>query len=234
MCGATSAQTQLQTEQSDFYKQAIQQQSTVYGEDQALLSKMEAVYEPILNAGPNQKGFSAAEDNDLNSEAVTQTAESYNAAKKAVGNQIAAEGGTGMPSGESDELKQETAESAANQRSTELSQIEQADYSQGYDEWKTAAAGLSGVAADLSPTSYSGAATGAGSAAATTADQIAEENNSWVNAAIGAAGEVGAAAATFSDGSVPTLDTEGGADPIRVNVPLMNIPMPTGPAPNVF
>lgn len=240
MCGATSAQNTLQTEQTQFYQQAQQEQSTVYGEDQDLLAKMESVYEPILNAGPNQKGFSQAEDNNLNTQAVEGTAENYSAAAKAVGEETGAAGGgdTYLPSGGATQLKEETANSAASQESSEESQIQQADYAQGYNEWQTAAEGLSGVASDLSPTAYSTAATNAGSAASTTANDIAQENNSWINAAIGAAGTIGGAAVgDFSFGSSPAvLNTTGGADPLGLNAPsLPALPssFSSGPAPTV-
>lgn len=193
MCGASDEQKQLDQEQTEFYNQAMQQQSQVYGEDQQILQAMTGIYEPILAAGPNQQGFSAAEKNSLDTQAIEGTAQNYQGAAKAVNEQIASEGGgnTYLPSGAATQLKAETAAASAQQESSEEQQITQADYQQGYNEWQQAASGLSGVASELNPVGYSGAATGAGSAAATTANQIAEENNSWINAAIGAAGAVG-------------------------------------------
>jgi hypothetical protein len=61
MSGPSAAQQQLQTEQADFYQQAIQQQETTYGEDQSILKMMTGIYEPILAKGPNQEGFSTGE-----------------------------------------------------------------------------------------------------------------------------------------------------------------------------
>ena len=75
MCGATAAQTNLQNEQAQFYQTANQEAAQTYGEDQALLQQMQSVYAPILAKGPNQEGFSAAETQDLNSQAVEGTAE---------------------------------------------------------------------------------------------------------------------------------------------------------------
>jgi hypothetical protein len=193
MSGPSAAQQQLQTEQADFYQQAIQQQETTYGEDQSILKMMTGIYEPILAKGPNQEGFSTGEVNDLNSQAVTGTAQNFSQAAKATNEALAAEGGgdAGITSGAADELKQQVGESAAAEESQQESQIKQADYSQGYNEWETAAAGLGEVSGQLNPTGYSGAATSAGSAASTTANEIAQEDNGWINAAIGAAGSIG-------------------------------------------
>lgn len=198
MCGASSQQKQIEQEQSAFYQQAIQQQSQTYAEDQQILQYMQGIYEPILAKGPNQEGFSTQEVNSLNAQAIEGTAKNYSAAGKAVSEQLAAEGGgdTYLPSGASAQLRGEVATSAAQQQSAEEQQIVQANYQQGYNQWLAASEGLGGVAAQLNPTGYSGAATAAGSAAGTTANQIAQENNSWINAAIGAAGSIGAGFAT--------------------------------------
>jgi hypothetical protein len=204
MCGSTSSQNNLDAEQTAFYQQAQQQQATVYGENQQILSYMTGLYEPILAKGPSQQGFSQAENTSLNSQATEGTAQNYQNAAKAVGEQTAAEGGgnTYLPSGAATQLKAETAASAAQQESSEQEQITQANYNQGYSEWEQAASGLGGVASDLNPTAYSSSATSAGSAAASTANQIASENNSWINAALGAAGAVGGAVVDQNPGGL--------------------------------
>lgn len=204
MCGASSQQNQVESEQNEFYQQAIQEQSQVYGEDQQILQYMSGIYEPILAKGPNQQGFSTTQLNSLNTTAVEGTAQNYSQAAKAVGEQTAAEGGgdTYLPSGGTAQLKGEVATAAAGQESSEENQIQQADYQQGYNEWQSAAQGLSTVAGDLNPVGYSGAATSAGSATSSTANQIAEENNSWINAALGAAGSVGGAVVGENPGGI--------------------------------
>lgn len=204
MCGASSQQNQVESEQNQFYEQAMQEQSAAYSEDQEILNQMKSIYTPILQAGPNQKGFSQEEDNTLNATAVEGTAENYEQAAKAVGEQTAAEGGGDTPitSGGNTELKAQTAAASAQQESSEENQIEEADYSQGYNEWQNAATGLATVAGQLNPTAYENAATSAGSATSTTANEIAQENNSWINAAIGAAGSIGGAVVSENPGGI--------------------------------
>jgi hypothetical protein len=196
MCGATQSQTDLENQQAAFYQQATQEATTTYGEDQALLQQMQSVYDPILAKGPNQKGFSTEEEQGLNAQAVEGTAENYAGAAKSVNENLAAEGGgtNPLPSGGQEQLKEQVAESAAQTESSEEEQIQQADYAEGSRQFGQATAALEDVSGQYNPTAYSGAATGAGSAASTTANDIAEQSNSWVNAAIGAAGQIGGAA----------------------------------------
>jgi hypothetical protein len=204
MCGSTQQQTQIESEQQEEFEQEMQEQMQVYAEDQGILKQMQDIYSPILAKGPNQEGFSQDEENNLNATAVEGTAENYAQVAKAAGEGQAAEGGgdVDLPSGSQEELKAQIGAAAAGQESSEESQIKQADYAQGYSEWQTAAEGLSGVANDLNPVGYSGAATASGNAAANTANQIAEENNSWENAAIGAVGAIGGAVVDQNPGGI--------------------------------
>ena len=202
MCGATGAQTQLQDEQMQAYQQAQQMTAEQYADQQAVYAPLKAQFDKIFAAGPSAEGFSPEERNALNAQAVTGTANNYKQAATAVNEEIAGRGGGDeyAPSGAADEMKQEVANSAAQTESGQETQITEADYNQGYQEWQQAGSGLMSIAAGDNPVGYETAATGAGAAAGTTANQIAQEDNSWVNAAIGAVGEIGgglASAAKF-------------------------------------
>lgn len=204
MCGATQQQTDIANEQQQFYTNAIQQQQDAWGQDQDILSAMQSVYAPIFNKGPNQEGFSQQELNSMETGVTEGTANNYAQASKAVGENLAAEGGgnVDIASGGAAQLKAQVATSAAQTESQEQQQITQADWQQGYNEWLQAAQGMNSTAGFLNPIGYSGAATNSGSAASTTANQIAEENNSWVNAALGAAGSIGGAVVGENPGGV--------------------------------
>jgi hypothetical protein len=196
MCGSSPQQNTLQDEQMQFYQQASTEAQQTYGEDQALLQQITSVYAPILAKGPNQEGFSVAEKANLNAQATEGTAQNYAGAAKAVGESQAAEGGgnIAMPTGGQQQLQAEVAAASAGTQSQEENQITQADYQEGGQLFAQAGSALSTASGQLSPTSYTNAATGAGNAAENTANQINTENNSWINAAIGAAGAVGGAA----------------------------------------
>lgn len=198
MCGSTGAQTQLQQEQMDAYKQAQAMTAEEYAHQQAIYAPMAKQFQSIFSMGPSQEGMAAGEKDVLTSQAIEGTATNYAAAAKAVGEQMAARGGgnADITSGGEQQMKGEVAQSAAGELSREESQITQADYEKGYNQWLQASQGLTNIAAGENPLGYEQAATGAGSAAGTTANEIAQQQNSWINAAVGAAGAIGSSAIT--------------------------------------
>src|ERR1700677_2972763 len=201
MCGATGAQNQLETEQANFYQQATAEQTANYAQDQEILGALQNEYAPIFAKGPDQEGFSGAEVNNLNTQATEGTATDYNQASKALREQQAATG-VAAPTGAMEAQQAGLASSAANSEAQQRQQITQANYQQGYNEWSQAAAGLGQVSGQLNPAGYSGAATGAGEAAGNTANQIASESNSWINAALGAAGSIGTGVVAQNPGGI--------------------------------
>jgi hypothetical protein len=189
---------QLQQEQMDFYQNAISESKTAFGESQQLLSDLQGAWLPILQAGPNQYGFSDAEDAALNASAVKGTAENYERASKALNEHLAANGGVaGFDTTGGDEaLKGELASDAARQESTEQLQIKEAGYQVGRENFEKASNIWAGEITALDPVRFEDAATGSGKAAGDTAAQIAQANNAWINAAIGAVGALGSSAIT--------------------------------------
>jgi hypothetical protein len=196
MSGPSAQQIQLEDEQQQFYQQGMQEATANYGEQQDLLAQMEAVYNPILAKGPNQPGFSPAEQAALDAQAEQGTAANYSQAARAVGENIAAEGGGNnpLPAGGGTQLKEEVGESAAGQESAEEEQILQASYATGEKEFENAGSELTAASNELNPSGYETAATGEGSAAETTANQINQEKNSWMAPVLGALGSIGSGA----------------------------------------
>lgn len=193
MCGATGAQQQLQEEDIQTLQQYDQEQQTQYANQTALYAQVNSVLAPILKAGPNQQGFSTPELNDLNAQAVEGTAENYSAAAKAVNENLAAEGGGNAPitTGGQAQLKQEVAEGAAQSESQQETQIQQADYQTGQQNFQNAEEGEMAVASGENPLGYANAVTSSENAAGNEANAVASEDNSWISAALGAAGAIG-------------------------------------------
>jgi hypothetical protein len=154
---------------------------------------MAAKFQSIFNAGPNQQGFSTSELQNLNAQAVEGTATNYAAAAKAVGEQTAAEGGgtNPLPSGAQTELKEQVANSAAQNESQQETQIQGADYAQGLQNYQNAAGGLESIAAGENPLGYENAETQSGSAADTEENAIAQEDTGWESGILGAVGNIG-------------------------------------------
>lgn len=177
--GASSQQTDLANSQQNFYNTLSNDYSTQFANQSAILSSLNNSLSPIIQAGPNQFGFSSAETNTLNSQAIQGTGQQYTNAKKALSaNQAAAGGGnTTLPSGVASQQQANLASAGAAQTSNQLLGIQQAGYETGRQQYNQAVGELGSVASQYNPTGYAGQATGAGSAAAQTANEIAQENN---------------------------------------------------------
>lgn len=197
MCGATNAQEQLQQEEMQSIQQYDQMMQTQYAKQSSLYSTVTSVLQPIFNQGPNQQGMSAAEKATLDAQAVEGTAENYKMAAQAVNEQIAAEGGGGSPAittGAQQAIKSSIATSAAAEESKQETEIQEQDYALGRENFTNAEEGLMAVAGGENPLGYMQATTNQENVTNQEANAIAEEDNSWINAAIGAAGTIGAAA----------------------------------------
>jgi hypothetical protein len=204
MCGSTGQQNSveaadMQTMQE--YDTMLQQQ---YGNQQAIYGKVSSVLDPILRAGPSQQGFSTAEKNTLDAQAVGGTAQNYSQAAKAVGAQIGAEGGGNsvISSGANEELRAEVAESAAQNESNEEAQITAQDYATGRQNFQNAEQGEFEIASGDNPLGYGSLENTAESNTGSEANSIAQENNSWYTAALGAAGEIGGAVVGENPGGI--------------------------------
>lgn len=190
MCGSTGAEDATSAAQADFYNQLTSSYKTEFSQFGNIANALTSTFTPILQAGPGQEGFSAAEKNALNSNATENTASQYGNAAQAIAQQGAAQGGGNafLPSGVTQQLQAQNANAAAGSLASAKNTIVQNDYAQGQQNWLTAAQELGSTASMLNPTGFANAATGAGSAASTTENNIANQANSLWQAGIGAAG----------------------------------------------
>ncbi len=198
MCGASKEQKNIAASQSAFYTQMTAQAASVFGKASSVFADLQSTFAPIVAAGPNQQGFSAGEVQNLNNQITNNVGTSYNKAATAVNEQLAAQGGGDTPiiSSSQNKVREDLASSAASQEGSERGEVQAANYATGRQNFFNASNVLAGATNVFNPaTSMAGAATSAGTAASNTADQIASENNSWVNASIGALGGVAGAAA---------------------------------------
>ena len=177
--GASSAQNNLANQQSQFYSTLQQDYGTQFANQSAILGSLNKTLSPIVNAGPNQFGFSQGQTNNLNSQALQGTATAYaNASKNLKENQATAGGGNSLlPNGAQNQQQASLAASAANNQSNQLLGIQQQGYDVGRQNFNNAVSQLGGVAGQYNPSGYAGQATGAGNAAANTDNQIAQANN---------------------------------------------------------
>lgn len=204
MCGSTAQQNQISDTQQAFYNQLTQEYNTIFGENQGIISALTSAYMPILQAGPSQTGFSQGQENALRTQNTETVSTDYAQAQRATAQALAGRGGgnTFLPSSVNANIIASNANAAAAQRAQGEQNISLANWQQGYQNWQQAANVLAGVGGMTSPTGFSGAVTGAGSAAATTANQIAQANFAPWGALAGAAGSV---AGSFVSGGMSNL-----------------------------
>jgi hypothetical protein len=177
--GASAAQENLANEQAAFYQQLTQDYSTQFAGQQAILNTLQSTLNPIISAGPNQMGFSAAQLANLNAGAVQGTGQQYAGAKKALAEQQSAAGGGNipLPSGVASQQQAQLASSSAATASGELMDIQQKGYQQGYNQYEAAIGQLGGVANMMNPTGYASAANTSGQDAFSSATEVQKMNN---------------------------------------------------------
>ena len=192
MCGSTPEENEVSQEQADFYKTLTGEYSTIFGQNQAITGALTSAFMPILQAGPSQPGFSAQENTALNTQNTEGVATDYAQAQRATAQILAARGGgnTMLPSSVTSNILAQNANAAAATRAQGANNITLANYQQGYQNWNTAANVLGSTASLINPNSYSSSASTAGTDAATSAHQIAQDNFAPWGAVAGAAGAV--------------------------------------------
>lgn len=212
LCGASSQQNQVQAAQASAYTQMTQQAQQIFGADSGVFQQLQSSFAPTIAAGPSQKGFSDQENADLNSQAITQNGIAARNAKQAAGEGIAAQGGgnnAALQSGVDTGIENQINISSANNTANEEGQITEQNYATGRQNYDNAVGGLENATNGFNSASTAGnAATNSGQADATTANNIASQNNSWVQAVTGALGGV---AGSFVGGGLGKLLPGGGS-----------------------
>lgn len=197
MCGSTSNQNEVNNAQISFMNQLQGEYATEYGENQDVLNTLTSSLTPIINAGPNQQGYSPAELTALNSQATQGAGQAYQQEAQALGESQGAAGGGNvfMPSAATQAVKAGLGASAENNLSNQKLGITTNNYAVGRANYGNAVGALSGVPASIqSATSgAAGSVTGAGSAAASEANSIQQANDSWEGLVGGLAGSAASA-----------------------------------------
>lgn len=194
-CGASPEQKQLAQEQADFYKELKANYSKVWGQQQSILAALTKEFQPILEAGPNQKGFSSEEEAALRTQASDTTANAAQQADVALGGKMNSMGDASIPSGAKLQLESGLLNSAAQENAGLQNKITGENYAVGRENFLNAATALDTSAGMLGPSGAAGSATGAGSAANTSFKDIAAENSAWMGPVFGMIAGIGAAAA---------------------------------------
>jgi hypothetical protein len=187
----------LQNAQTAAYQQETDNMTQLFSQDKALNDEIQGVYGPIFQAGPSQLGFSTGELQNLNTTAQEGVASSFESANQAMKENVESAGGgtVQLPSGVLTKAEEGITTAGAAQASGEENQIQQADYAAGNANFNAASNALMGVGNVYNNSiAQGGVANQGGSAASTTANQIAQENEAPFASVMGALGSVAGAA----------------------------------------
>lgn len=159
-------QAELSKRQAAFFDVMTSSYNKMFEGQTAILGTLKKTFDPILKAGPNQYGLSAAEDRAIRTQASETTAQNYKMAKQAVAEGRAAQTGDAfIPKGSDAQLDAQLATAAAAQESQQQLGITQKGFEIGRAQFKDAATALGGVAQQMSPTAFAGQASTAGQTA---------------------------------------------------------------------
>lgn len=191
-CGASSQQNNIANEQAQNFSNLTSQAQSVFGSDSQIFNQLNSAFSPILSAGPGQSGFTPAQLQTMNSQAITQTGQQFRNAAQAAGERSSAAGGGTFiaPSGAAMNQQTQIAEAGAANTANALTNINLANQEQGRQNWLQAANVLGGAGNVFnSATGAGNAATGAGSSAMSGATDVANANNAWQGQLIGVLGD---------------------------------------------
>lgn len=183
--------------------------NTQFGNQQGILSSLTNTLSPILNAGPNQEGFSAAEKAGLTGQAINATAANTRSAQVQAASAVG--GNTGVTTGGQQQLQAMLASRGAEGLSNAENAINLKSAELGRENFFNAEAGLSGVAGLENPIGYAGQATGAGNSAfgsATTVQNMKNQEEAGIGGAVMGLG--GKLLGGFA-GGMGNLDNTGGS-----------------------
>ena len=196
LCGATGAQKTAQANEMKVSDLLTSDFQKIFSGNDNILQSITGALEPVVNAGPNQYGFSSAEDAALRTQATDTLAAAGRNTTNAVRSAVAANGGMNLPSGSEAAIEGSLAESEANKQAEAQLGITEKGYETGRENFfKSEGALASAPGALENPATAAGsAAEGAAGAAMQGATDIATAQNAWIAPVAGAIGAVGAAA----------------------------------------
>ena len=141
-----------------------QEQGTIFGENQAAQTALNTAWNPIIQGGPYQYGFSAPEDqllqNQIRTEGAQQTTNTINAAE--LRQQQATGGASSGPTGGTAALEALSAQTEAQQTAASLANEKLAGYSAGRQLFGEATGVKEGEVSGNNSTDYANSATDAG------------------------------------------------------------------------
>jgi hypothetical protein len=208
MCGPSKAAVEINNNIQAMSAQVTAEGNQIFGDTNTAFNQISGQLGGIVNAGPGQAGWGAAESNAVNAQIMDQAAASARNEKSAVGNSVAAIGGgnTVNPSGLETAVNLQAANNVEATKSNQLQSATEANFEQGNQNFFKAASGL-----ESAPNMFNASISANKNTMA--ADQQAQQSQSQMDAAKGwwkpiAAGVIGAGLNVLAPGA-GTMVTKG-------------------------
>src|SRR5882724_6581333 len=161
MCGPTLQEKSLQQSSQNFSSMLQQNYGTLFSKQLDVLNAIGRSLNPILAAGPNQRGMSAEELNARNTQAINAAGAASRSAQQAARTYGAGEGGgatSGVTSGITKQIESAIGSSAANAEAGELDKLTSEDYQKGSENYWRAQGGMEQLAQGYNPNAASSGA----------------------------------------------------------------------------
>lgn len=154
MCGPTSEEKSLQQSSQNFSSMLQQNYGTLFNKQLDVLNAIGRSLNPILAAGPNQRGMNADELSARNTQAINAAGAASRSAQQAARTFGAGEGG-GATSGITSGITKQIESSIGTQVATNLGNVQgdivAQDYAKGSENYWRAQGGMQTLAAGYSP-----------------------------------------------------------------------------------
>jgi hypothetical protein len=185
--GPSAASEANEAAQTTYFNEVTQQASQTYAESQSAYNELIATWGPIFQAGPNQYGFSPAEDAALRGEIINTSANATAAATNATELGLAQSGGgkTNLPTGAEEQLLAIQNVLGGQAEATALQNEKVAGFEQGQANFEQASSAITGEQQILNPIGESNAATGAGKNATSAIQQVDSERTNILGSILG-------------------------------------------------
>jgi hypothetical protein len=217
MCGPSSSEKSIANSSQSFASQLQNNYGTLFGQQQSVLNSLNASLNPILSAGPSQRGFSGAETSALQTQAINNAGAASMAAQQAARTFGAGQGGggtSGLTSGITKQIQASLASQAAGQEGAALNQITQADFAQGNQNYWRAQGGLAQLGQEYNPNATGNLTLNAQGQAFGEASKINQENNALGQDIAGFLTAAAPIAGSFLSGGISNLGKESVGDGI--------------------
>jgi hypothetical protein len=195
MCGPSDEQKATAASESAFGN--LMQSNYTKNSDlqSADLAKLNSVYSPIFQAGPDQ-GIGATEKANLMTQADQGVGRDYAKASQSLNMGLSARGGGNevLPSGAANTMKEQLASAGSNEMATQESGVERYSQDVGRENWLTAGAGMKQLGQLYDPSAIASGANSATGSAYSMEHQNAMQASQQFSAYAGGVAALGKAA----------------------------------------